>query len=363
MVPCGFMGIVALVIVGKAHEFRDPHADRGLTTETAILLMYAVGAYVVYGERIVAISVAAGMAALLQFKPELHGISARLGNNDLRAIMTFVLITCVVLPILPNRTYDLAAPLNVLNPFEIWTMVVLMVGISLGGYLAYKFPGRDAGVLFGGILGGAISSTATTVSYARRSRFSPENVQLAAVVVAIASTVVFARVMLEVSVVAPQYLLDLLPPLAIMMGASAVAAGIAWLRVRNTTESMPSQQNPTELKSAIVFALLYAGILMALATSKSYFRGQGLYVVAILSGLTDMDAITLSTARLVGRDPATGGIFPVDAWRVIVVATMANLCFKWILCILVGHGRIAWHVGLLFAAPITTGGLLLWLWR
>jgi uncharacterized membrane protein (DUF4010 family) len=256
--------------------------------------------------------------------------------------MTFALITCIILPILPNTTYKLVPPLNVLNPFEIWTMVVLMVGISLGGYLTYKFLGRTAGVLLGGLLGGAISSTATTVTYARRSGESEDSSRLATVVVAIASAVVYLRVIVEI--------------------ASALTAAIAWLRIRHAAEEMPEQRNPTELKSALAFASLYAGVLLALTAAKTYLGGQGLYGVAVLSGLTDMDAITLSVSRLVGLDPQRGGIEPAQAWRLIVLATMANLLFKWTMCLLIGRRRFAWEIGALFAMPLIAGGLLLWLW-
>ncbi|HUE72267.1 MAG TPA: MgtC/SapB family protein [Pirellulaceae bacterium] len=362
MTPSGFIGLTVVVAISMVYELRREDADVGITTEAAILLMYLVGAYVVLGDRIVAIAVGAGVAVLLQFKPELHGFAARLGDEDLRAIMTFALITCIILPVLPNTTYQLVPPLNVLNPFEIWTMVVLMVGISLGGYLTYKFLGRTAGVLLGGLLGGAISSTATTVTYARRSGESEDSSRLATVVVVIASAVVYLRVIVEIAAVAPRWWTVLVPPIALMMGASAVTAGVAWLRIRHATEQMPEQRNPTELKSALVFAALYAGVLLALTASKTYLGGQGLYGVAVLSGLTDMDAITLSVSRLVGLDPQRGGIAPAQAWRLIVLATMANLVFKWTMCLLIGKRRFAWEVGALFAVPLIAGGLLLWLW-
>jgi uncharacterized membrane protein (DUF4010 family) len=146
------------------------------------------------------------------------------------------------------------------------------------------------------------------------------------------------------------------------MGANAAGAGFMWLRIQRTSETMPPQHNPTELKSAITFAGLYAGVLMALAATKTYLDGQGLYAVAILSGLTDMDAITLSTARLVGLDPQRGGIEPGQGWRLIVSATMANLFFKWIMCAAIGQARLTWRVGVLFAVPMIVGGVLLSLW-
>lgn len=363
MVASGFLGLVAVVVVSMSYQLRRDRDDLGITTEAAILLMYLVGAYLVSGDRIVAIAVGAGVAVLLQFKPELHGLAAKLGDQDLRAIMTFVLITCIILPVLPNTTYEVLAPFNVLNPFEIWTMVVLMVGISLGGYLTYKFLGRGAGILLSGFLGGAISSTATTVSYARRARESRGTSRLATAVILIASTVVYVRVIVEVFVVAPDHWRAVVPPLAIMMGASALAAGLMWLRVRRTAEEMPPQRNPTELKSALVFAGLYAGILMALSVATRYAGDQGLFAVAFLSGLTDVDAITLSSARLVTLGAERGGIEPNQGWRLIIIALCANYCFKWTLCLVVGHGRLAWRVGLLFAVPMVAGGLLLWLFH
>jgi len=362
MTPAGFLGLTVVVAVSMIYEMRRENTDPGITTEAAILLMYLVGAYVVFGDRIIAIAVGAGVAALLQFKGELHGIAARLGDDDLRAIMTFALISCIVLPILPNRTYDLVPPLDVLNPFEIWMMVVVMVGISLGGYLAYKFLGTRRGILLGGLLGGAISSTATTLTYARRSQEGPEISRLATVVIVIASTVVYVRVILEICVVAPGHWQALVPPIACMMLASAVTAAIVWLRLPRSIEEMPAQHNPTELRSALVFAGLYAGVLLALAAAKTYLGGHGLYAVAVLSGLTDMDAITLSTSRLVGIEPEHGGIATSQAWRLIVLATIANLSFKWAMCLAIGQRSLAWSVGALFAVPIAVGGLLFWLW-
>ena len=138
-----------------------------------MLLMFAVGAYVVVGYPGVAIVIGGGVAVLLQFKGQLHGLVAGLGDNDLKAIMQLALISLVILPVLPDTTYG---PYAVLNPRNIWLMVVLIVGISLGGYVVYKFWGNQAGIVLSGILGGVISSTATTVSYAKRAAETPKSV-------------------------------------------------------------------------------------------------------------------------------------------------------------------------------------------
>jgi uncharacterized membrane protein (DUF4010 family) len=362
IVPAGLLALVAVVVCSYISRFQRDQASPGMTTEAAILLMYLVGAYVVWGDLSVAIAIGAGVAVLLQFKPELHGFASRLADDDVRAIMTFALITFIILPVVPNHTYEVVAPLNIVNPFQLWLMVVLMVGISLGGYLAYKFFGRNAGVLLAGVLGGLISSTATTISYARRARENLPAVPLATVVVLLASTVVYGRVLLEVFVVSPRQFAELASPIALMMGASAAATVALFWRVRGGREEMPQQKNPAELKSAVVFAGLYAGVLMALAAARTHLGESGLYGVALLSGLTDMDAITLSTARLVDLGPAQGGISCSTGWRLIVVATMANHFFKWIICLFAGSRALAGLVALLFALPLATGALLLWRW-
>ena len=362
IVPTGLLALVIVVGVNNSVRLRGKHPDVGLTTEAAILLMYLVGAYVVVGDRVVAIAVGAGIAVLLQFKPELHYLVARLGTEDVRAIMTFALITCVILPILPNQTYDLVPPLNILNPFAIWLMVVLMVGISLGGYLIYKFLGSTAGILLGGLLGGAISSTATTFSYARRARDQISQSWASALVIFLATTVVYARVMLEISVVAASHFRVLAAPIGVLMLASILTAIVMWWRTGNSPTTMPEQQNPTEFRSALVFAGMYAGVSLALSATHTYLGSQSLYLVAVLSGLTDMDAITLSAAKLVQLGPESGGLESSMGWRLIVVASLANLGFKWGICWVVGRQRLAKAVGLLFAIPAVVGLLLLVAW-
>jgi uncharacterized membrane protein (DUF4010 family) len=162
--------------------------------------------------------------------------------------------------------------------------------------------------------------------------------------------------------VAPRLFASLAAPIGVMMAVSAAATALEFLRVRGAAQRMPAQKNPTELKSALVFAALYAGVLMALSATKTYIDDKGLYAVAVLSGLTDMDAITLSTSRMAQLSADQGGIETSIAWRLIVAATMANLLFKWMACLTLGSRKLALRVALLFAAPVIAGGLLLWFW-
>jgi uncharacterized membrane protein (DUF4010 family) len=321
ILAAGIIALAVIIFIGKSIEMRNGGADPGITTEVALLLMFAVGAYLVVGDRAAAIAIGGGAAVLLHFKGELHGIVARLGAGDLKAVMQFALISLVILPVLPNRTYG---PYAVLNPRNIWWMVVLIVGINLGGYIAYKFLGQRAGIVLGGVLGGMISSTATTVSYAKRATASPGAIGPAAIVIMIASTIVFARLMLEIATVAPAFLPAAAPWLIALLVLSAVSSFALWFRSGKDHDEMPEQENPSELKSALLFGLIYAVVLFVVAAVKERYGNRGLYVIAGLSGLTDVDAITLSTAQLVN----TGRLDAGDGWKLIVVAAISNLIFK-----------------------------------
>jgi uncharacterized membrane protein (DUF4010 family) len=356
-VSAGLLAVAAMIIVGNVLRIRSTETedDPGLTTEVAALVMYAVGVAIALDRIVLAVIVGGGTSVLLHWKRPLHRFVGRIGERDIRAIIQLVLIALVILPILPNQNYG---PYGVLNPFEVWMMVVLIVGISLGGYIAYKFLGAGSGTLVSGILGGLISSTATTVSYSRHTRRSPAVSGLAALVIMIASTVVFGRVLVEVAVVAPSILADIMPPLAAMMGIMAViTVGLYFFRSGDQGD-VPLDEDPSELPAAIIFGLLYAAVLFAVAAVKEHFDNEALYVVAALSGLTDMDAITLSTAQMINKDR-----LDVDAgWRMILIGFLSNLVFKGAAIAVLGSRDLLVRIVFAFGLAIAAGGLLLASW-
>ena len=356
VLAAGLLSVVAVLGYSTLLRGKQKEPDPGTTTDMAALLMYAVGALLaVESMRVVAIAVGGGVAVLLQFKPELHRVAERLGDVDLRAIMQFVLITCIILPVLPNRTFD---PFGVLNPFETWLIVVFIVGLSLGGYIIYKFFGRNAGIILGGVLGGAISSTAATLSYSRQARRDPMAIGAVAIVVMIATTVSFLRVLIVVAVVSREFFLITALPVLLLMVFTLLPSLAIWFSVRRKLGDMPPQENPSELRSAVAFGIMYSAVLFGLAAAKHYVPNQGLYVVAGLSGLTDMDAITLSTARMSLNDP---GILH-SGWRLIVLAALANLVSKAALAGIIGGRRLLRTIALLFLLPLVGGALVLWFW-
>jgi len=362
IVAAGLLGIVAVLVFPNLVRIRRQDPDPGTTTDVAVLLMFGVGALLAVlpeGQMGVPVAIGGGVAVLLQFKPEMHRFAERLGDQDLKAIMQFVLITCVILPVLPSRPYDVLGVPAVFNPRETWWMVVLIVGMSLGAYIAYKFLGRDAGMALGGVLGGAISSTATTVSYARQARDDGVGHRAAAVVIMIASTVVFVRVLVEIAVVAPpEFLHSAAVPVVILLLLTLVPALVVGYRVRKQPGSMPEQKNPTQLKSALFFGGMYAVVLFALAAAKQRLDDRALYAVAGLSGLTDMDAITLSVARRAHTD----AWIAAEGWRLIIVGALSNLVFKAGLAAALGGRRLLVQVAVLFSIPMLGGLGLLFVW-
>lgn len=355
-VAAGLLALVALLVVANLSKIAAGEFDPGLTTEFAALTMYGIGAYLTVGQPAIAVVTTGAVAVLLHMKRPLHEFIPRISERDFHAIMRFVLITLVILPVLPDQEYG---PFHVLNPRNIWFMVVLIVGLNLVGYVAYLLLGDRTGTLLAGLLGGLISSTATTVSYSRHAASAPKTASLAALVIIIASTVSFARTLVEIAVVAPQHFAAMAPALGAMLGWMVVISAAAYVFLgRGKPSEQLAQANPAELQTALIFGALYAGILVAVAVAKQQFGSAGLDLVAILSGLTDMDAITLSTSRLVA-----GGSLEADAgWRVILLASLANQTFKLGIIAFIARGRLLAMASILFGAVLVGGAAIWMLW-
>jgi uncharacterized membrane protein (DUF4010 family) len=355
IIVAGLLAVTALMVMGNVISMKKGDLDPGQTTEVASVLTYLVGVLVVIGPREVAIVLGATIAMLLHLRDELKTWVARLSDRDVRAMMQFVVISLIILPVLPDRTYG---PYDVLNPREIWWMVVLIVGLNLIGYGAFRLMGARAGAALAGVLGGVVSSTATTMSYSRHAKIHEGASRSAVVIVWIASGVVFVRVLLEIGAVAPAFLPIAAGPIAIMLGLFVVGAAVAWSSAAAPNQSPLEPTNPSELKPALLFAALYAGVLLAVAAAQDWLGDPGLFAAAAVSGLTDMDAITLSTSQLVSRqlvDPDTG-------WRLILVASMSNMLFKFGLVASLGSRAMSKRLATMFTVAIVVGAALIVLW-
>jgi uncharacterized membrane protein (DUF4010 family) len=355
IIAAGILALAILLAVINLVKARGRERDLGLTTEVAALVMFGVGAYLVFGYTEVALVVGGAVALLLHFKGTMHSFVAKIGEKDVTAIMRFVLIALVILPALPNEYYG---PFEVLNPYKIWMMVVLIVGINLVGYVAYKFFGEQSGAVLAGVLGGLVSSTATTVSYARRTREHPEGAGLAALVIMIASTIVYGRILVEMAVAAPSKFWSLAAPMGVMLVWTIAIAAVMFLLVRRDKTKLSEPGNPAEMLPAVLFAVLYAIVVLAIAAAKHYFDNAGLYVVAFFSGLHDVDAITLSTSEYVEGNTIDASV----GWRVILWGSLVNLLMKGLYAFILGGWQLLRMLSLPFLAALVGGGALMLLW-
>lgn len=348
VVALGFAATAALMIAGTWALVRSGRSDAGMTTEVAALVMFAVGAAIPLGHAVPAVVVTGVVAVLLYSKRSLHAWVDRIGTADLRAIVRLVLIGLVILPVMPDRDFG---PYAVLNLREIWTMVVLIVGLSLAAYAAYKLLGPQKGTLVSGVLGGLISSTAATMGFAKRARESGGQAGPAAVMILIASSVVFVRVILEIAAAAPSHLRAMAPPIAALFVFTGLLVAWAVLAKREKLEALPQEEPPSDLKGAIAFGLLFAVVLVAVAFARERFGESGLYAVAVISGLTDVDAITLSTSAMV----EAGRVEPSTGWRAILIGVLANLIFKGGMAASIGGRELAFRVARYFVPAFLAG--------
>jgi len=317
----------------------------------ALLLCYGLGAMIWYGLAKLAVMLAIGVTALLYFKPELRGISQKLTRRDLVAVLQFSVLTFIVLPILPDQNYG---PYNALNPHHAWLMVVLISGISLAGYTALHVVGTRYGAPLLGFFGGLVSSTATTMIYAKHGKNNQAMQNLAASVIVIASMVVLLRLLVVSAVIAFGAVPRLLPVLAGGLLLGLIVALYNWRKMSNATELyIPETSNPAELHTAIGFGLLYVVVLLGAAWMEDLAGSQGLYAVALVSGLTDVDAITLSSLRLFNL----GQLSEQQTVTAIALAVLSNLAFKFGMVVFIGGWNLARQVATGFAA-IACGVLL-----
>ncbi|MEZ5561253.1 MAG: MgtC/SapB family protein [Pseudomonadales bacterium] len=350
-------GMLSVTIAVFAHAyFVSRHTViTGMTTELAAITTFLIGFLASAGYMVSAVVLAGAVTLLLHWKGQLHALVSRIGETEFQAIAQFVLITLVVLPILPDRTYG---PYAVLNPREIWLVVVLIVGLNLVGYVALKLSSERGGALASGVLGGLISSTATTVSFSGRSRDQPALAPMATIVILVASLLVYLRIVVETTAVARALVPHLLWPVAAFTALFLLAAGWRLRRFEPVAGALEQTGNPAELKTALSFGALYLLVLLISAAVNQHLGGGYLYAVAVVSGLTDVDAITLSTARLF----ANGSITADTAWRVIMIASLANLAFKGGIVMIAGGPALRRQLlpSLLALTSIGVAGTLLW---
>jgi len=305
---------------------------------------------------------AATTLALLALKQPMHQFVGRISLDDIYATTKFLILGLIVLPVLPNQTLG---PLNVLNPFKIGMMILLVAGISFTGYLASRLVGQDRGLIVTGFLGGLASSTAVTLTYAGKAKKEQRLAPLCAVAIVIACSTMFARIVAVVAVVDRSLLSTLAWSLGTMAAVGLLASVILYFRtighpdepadsVSKAQQDGVTLRNPFELKQAVTFGLLYGGVLFVAKAAQTYFGSSGIYASSFLAGLTDVDAITLSVTDLHKSGLAT----PVAA-TAITLAAVTNTIVKSTMAVTIGGRALGKSVAPILGGALVAGGLAL----
>ncbi|HSM28310.1 MAG TPA: DUF4010 domain-containing protein [Thioalkalivibrio sp.] len=346
-----FATVAAALITAHVISQRENH-DIGITGLIAGLLTFALGALATLGHGALAAAGAVVTTILLGLKPLLHSWVRHLQEKELYATLKLLVISVIILPLLPNQGFG---PWEALNPFQIWWMVVLIAGISFVGYFAMKIVGARAGILATGLFAGLASSTAVTVSFSRLARGSPGSENVLAAGILVAGATMFPRILVVSSVINWSLAQALMVPLLTMAALSYLGAGLFWYWSGQDSDNRDARmKNPFELKPALIFASLLAGIMLLSRALQEQFGDLGVYLLAAASGIADVDAITLSLANMAGADLAV----PAAALAVLIAA-FVNASIKAGLATGIGGLRLGARVGLPTLIAIL-GGLAAW---
>ncbi len=341
---------LTVAYIGKIWTERDI----GLTTLTVALLTVVLGAMTTHSERgtILAIIVGGVVTVLLSEKGTIHEFVDRIDEQERRASVKFILVVVVIFPLLPDREVDI---LLGLNPRFIWLMVVLVTGLSFTAYVLSRMIGSERGIALTGVLGGFISSTATAVSMAQQTIENPSLYRVCAFSTIIASIIMFPRALIEVAVVNRALLPYVIVPLGGMTVLGAIVAGAVYWRSTAKADVETDIENPFRLRSALFFGALFAIILLVSESAHSWLGPSGIYATAFISGLADVDAITLTLSKLA----AEGAISSQVAATGIILGAIANTLVKAGLAWLIGTRQLALLVTAVLGAVSIVGLLFL----
>ncbi|NIA67451.1 MgtC/SapB family protein [Pelagibius litoralis] len=344
-----FVAFTLVVLVTRIRASSETQ-DLGATTIIAALVTFALGAVAVLGDIAIAAAGAVVTAMLLGVKTSLHRWLSLVTEEEMLAVLKLLAMSVVLLPVLPDKGYG---PWQVLNPYELWLMVVLIAGVSSLGYGAIRIAGPRRGVLLASLAGGMVSSTVVTLNFAHLSRSQDSNPRLLAAGIGLAATTMFPRCLLVAGILAPGLLPFLVWPLGLATLGGLAAAAAVWPR-----QAMPANRpdmplgNPFEFITALKFGLLLALVMLLATALRLWFGDAGIFVLAAISGLADVDAATLSLARLTGQDLPLG----LAALGILIAAT-SNSLVKVIIAASVGVRSLGIHVFVILGLALGCGGL------
>ncbi|MGD8120018.1 MgtC/SapB family protein [Vibrio sp. TRT 2004] len=348
----GFALIALVVLACIAFVVQQKkNADVSITGVVSLLVTFVLGILAVSGEAVLAAASAVVTAVVLDNKRELHQALQRLKEYELDAGLRLLLISIVMLPLLPNETYG---PWNALNPYEIWWMVVLIASISFVGYFAIKIGGAKRGILFTSVFAGLSSSTALTLQFSHLSREQPSISPLLASGILLSCGTMFPRLLIVLSVINPQLVTLLWPIVIAMMIALYLPAWWVWRKSGvNNIEPSNKQANPLALQSALFFGVILAVIMLLSQALLQWFGDTGVLLLSALSGITDVDAISLALSR-----QSNDTLSVTTAMLGIIIAASVNTVVKMGMVVAIGDRRLWIRVAPIMVGCVATGGAM-----
>jgi len=346
----------AMAVASHVRRGRDGQDEApGITSEIAAMAVVLLGAMAVVGNQPLAVALAVTVSAVLAYKQPLHELVQRVGIEDILAVIKLLIASVIVLPLVPDEVID---PWHAINPYQLWLLVVLISALSLAGYVGMRWLGPARGTAITGLAGGLVSSTATTLSFARDSRTAAPFASGDAISAGIllAWFVMFLRVTAIVAIVNRQLLGAVWLPLlvmAVVTGAFAVRHYMAGAAAATaaTADHPIVVKNPFSLSAAIRFGGLFAVVLVLVKLAQQHFPSAGLYAISALAGAADVDAIVLSLAS----DGHDSNVFD-QAARSLLVALLANTVVKLSTVLLLGRGPVRKHMTIASAFIAAAGG-------
>jgi uncharacterized membrane protein (DUF4010 family) len=352
LLAAGGLGLAGLVGLAYRESVRQS-GNLSATSAVAQLLTYGLGALATGGAPLLAVGMAVIVATLLDLRPTLHRWLQLIEHQELSAALQLLVLSAVVLPLLPDAPHG---PFGALNPYRLWWAVVLIAGLSLSGHVAMRAAGDQRGALWTGLLGGLASSTAATLALARRQRDRPDLLAATAAGALSACAMMFLRIAVVLVTLAPALGRLLLAPLLVAGVLLFIASLLHWRRrVRAAVPAQASSVPPFDLATAVGFGAFLGLMAVLTEASKQWLGDSGLYGLGLVSGLVDVDAITISVASMGEQGNVT---LPVAA-TAIGLAVLSNMVVKAMLAWATGGAALGRHVAAAYlVAMVAAGGVL-----
>jgi uncharacterized membrane protein (DUF4010 family) len=353
VIPFTILGFFLLLSVIYYYQVRQE--GYGLTSELSMLSTLLLGILVSQGYVQESLAVVVVMTALLSVKEQVHGIVKKITEEELFAFIKFAVLALLILPILPDKSFG---PEGLINSLELGWLVIIVLSISFTGYLLLKFVGQR-GILLTAIIGGLLSSTMVTWVFSERSREKPELSASYGAGIILASSVMFIRAFALAAVFYQPVARLLVIPLSVLLVLNLLTAYRVY-RLQQHNGETPSLNpgNPLDIRNAVVFTLIYTGITFGMYYARQWSGQVGVYLSGAISGIADIDAITISSAKWASADTEQTGF----AASVIILAILSNTVFKAVLSYIRGSEALGKFVVTGFGIILITGTTWLLLW-